>query len=57
MNPYPKPRPIVFMLAGHELRDTLAILDKWQSMTAVEVDALGLGLKRISNVSERLEDR
>lgn len=42
MTTIPKPRPIKFMTAGYDLADALAILDRWETLSDAEVDALGL---------------
>jgi hypothetical protein len=41
-----------FMLAGYELTDTLKIRARWTTLSDEEVLALGLGLKRVSDVGE-----
>ncbi len=52
MNTIPKPRPIAFMFAGYDVADALAILEKWETLSDDQIEALGLGLKRLDNVGE-----
>jgi hypothetical protein len=57
MNTIPKPRPIVFMLAGYELAGTLEILEKWETLTNAEVEALGLGsIKRRNDPTDCIDE-
>src|SRR5471032_2538162 len=41
MSPPRKPRPIEFMTRGIDLADALAILDRWETMTAKQIMDLG----------------
>jgi hypothetical protein len=49
---YAVPSRTVFMLAGYELADTIAIRERWATLSDSEVLALGLGLDRLGNVGE-----
>jgi hypothetical protein len=40
----PKPNRTAFMLAGYDLADALAILEKWESLTEAQIQELGLSL-------------
>ena len=35
-----KPRPVEFMVRGYTLADALAILERWESLSASEIEAL-----------------
>lgn len=47
-----KPRPIEFMLRGHDVATALAALAEWESLTDAEVEALGFSDCRSSGGEE-----
>jgi hypothetical protein len=44
------------MLGGYDLADALPILEQWETLSDDQIEALGLGLNRLGDVGERLEN-
>lgn len=54
-NTLPKPRPIEFMLRGHDLETAIRALDGWEGLTDCELEKLGFIERRASGGAEDSE--